>query len=294
MKNINLNLLETFFTVYKLRSYTKAAKMLGKTVTGIVNHIQKIELEREKKLFIKTGGCLSPTEEAQRIYNDLYQHFHSLELALRGFNCPKEKKHLDIITSTGESLLWLMTDLYNFSLENNTQHYNIHTTEQSHLTDPKSYDVIALPQNNEYPGYKMIPVASFCTKLYASKEYIAKFGCPLTAEDLDHHRIISFYNRSDTYRGDPDWALRVGRPQSNPREAFITINNAMGIGKAASLGIGIAALTDNNPYIELSQLTQVLPNLSSLPSTLYIGYNILLANNEWVRSIEKRFASSYN
>lgn len=288
MQSINLNILETFFEVYKLRSYTKASKTLKRTVASVVNHIQKLEEAQGKKLFSKKHMSLHPTEEANKIYHALYQHFHSLELALGSFHDEKEKSYLDIITSTGASMIWLLTELQKFSLKNDDQRFRIHTTEESHLTDPTLYDIIALPQKCDYPDYKMMHVASFHNQLYASEEYIEKFGIPQTPEELDNHRIISFYNRNENHRGDPDWALRIGRPVSNPREPFMIINNATGMGKAVALGIGIGPLTDDNPYIESSKLRLILPEFSGPISHLYINYNVLLANNTFIKEIEKK------
>ena len=288
MDNLNLNILETFFEVYKVGSYTKASKTLGRTVTGVANHIQKLELIRGKKLFIKEGMSLRPTDEANVIYQSLYQHFHSFELALRSFNGTNEKAHFEIITSTGASLLWLISELKKFTEKNQSFRYRIHTTEEPTITEPYLYDIIALPQNKKYQGYKMLHVATFCSRLYVSKEYANQYGIPASLEDLDKHRLISFYNRSEMNRGDPDWHLRVGRPASDPREPFMCINNAMGVGKAVALGIGIAALTDNNPYIEESSLIPVLPELSSPPSKLYISYNVLLSNSDLIKEFEKK------
>ena len=287
MENINLNILETFFEVYKLRSYTKAAKTLGRTVTGVANHIQKLELSISKKLFIKEGLSLRPTDEANTLYKNLYRHYHSFEIALRSFNGIKEKTHFDIITSTGASLLWLITALKNFSKTNTSFRYRIHTTEDNVISDPYLYDIIAIPQNKKYQGYKMLPAASFRSKLYASKEYIDLNGLPNTPEELDSHQLISFYNRNEMNRGDPDWHLRVGRPTSDPREPFMSINNAMGIGKAVALGIGIGALTDDNPYIHSDSLIRILPDFSGPTAKLYISYNVLLSNSDLIDFFEK-------
>jgi len=62
----------------------------------------------------------------------------------------------------------------------------------------------------------------------------------------------------------------------------------MGIGQSVAYGLGIAALTDNNPSIQPHNLVCILPKLISPPSTLYIFYNPKLGNNLFIKEIIKK------
>jgi len=290
MKEINLNLLNTFFYVYKLRSYTKASVSLECTPSNITQKIQRLEQTLGSVLFLKRKKTLDPTDEAHKLFEKTYKHFQSLEAEINSFQSRQTTSHLEIITSTGASLLWLISEINSFTEKHANFSFRIYTTEDSTIHPDTSFDIIALPQNLDLPNYKKIAAVSFTTKLYASEKYIGKFGAPQTSEDLDNHRLISFYHKSSIYRGDPDWHLRIGRPPSDPRRPFIVVNNLMGIGQSVAFGLGIAALTDNNPYIHSHHLIRILPKLKSPPSILYIFYNPTLGNNPFIKEIVRRIS----
>jgi len=293
VKGINLNLLSTFFSVYKLRSYTKASASLECTPSNISQKIQRLEQIIGSILFVKRKKSLDPTEEAHKLFEKTYKHFHSIEAEISSFKSGQTNSHLEILTSTGASLVWLISEISNFTEKQDSFSFSLHTTEDSTLHPDSSFDLVALPQNLELPNYKKIAATSFTTKLYSSQRYIDKFGVPQTPEDLDNHRLISFYHKSNIYRGDPDWHLRVGRPPSDPRRPFMVVNNMMGIGQAVGCGLGIAALTDNNPYIHSHSLICILPQLTSPTSTLYIFYNPTLGNNPFIKEIiQKKLVNS--
>jgi DNA-binding transcriptional LysR family regulator len=288
MKEINLNLLNTFFYVYKLRSYTKASASLECTPSNITQKIQRLEQILDSALFVKRKKALDPTDEAHKLFEKTYKHFQSLEEEINSFQSRQTTFHLEILTSTGASLVWLISEINNFTEKHADFSFRICTTEDSTIHPDSSFDIIALPQKLDLPNYKKIAAVSFTTKLYASQKYIDKFGVPQTPEDLDNHRLISFYHKSSIYRGDPDWHLRVGRPPSDPRKSFLIVNNMMGIGQSIASSLGIAALTDNNPYIQSHHLIRILPKLKGTSSTLYVLYKPTLENNPFIREMMKK------
>jgi len=286
MKKINLNLLETFFAVYKLRSYTKAAAYLDCTASNVRQKMQRLEALTGSTYFVKKNKALVPTREAENLYGKAYRHFHSLEMEVNTLESDRRNYHLEVLTSTGASMLWTIAVIENFIKNHEGITFGIHTTEDSALNPGDSYDFLVLPQNFEHRNYIKMSVGKFSTMLYASQAYLDKFGTPQSPEDLDDHRLISFYHKSDSYRGDTDWSLRIGRPLSDPRNPFLIINNMLGISQAVGDGMGIAALTDNNPYIESHNLIRVLPEFAGPPVNFYIFYNTLLGNSPFVKFIQ--------
>src|SRR5262249_998879 len=88
-------------------------------------------------------------------------------------------------------------------------------------------------------------------------------------EDLDHHRLISYYHNKAGHRGDLDWHLRIGAKE--PRVPYLTINSAIGLHEALVLGLGIVVVTQEFPHIQSqpkfdssqasSSLINILPNV---------------------------------
>jgi DNA-binding transcriptional LysR family regulator len=79
--------------------------------------------------------------------------------------------------------------------------------------------------------------------IYASPEYIKKRGMPKSVEDLDNHRIVTF-GQAPTYLTAVNWLETAGRPEGNPRQSFLRVNNAYGLRRVVQAGVGIASLAD--------------------------------------------------
>jgi DNA-binding transcriptional LysR family regulator len=80
--------------------------------------------------------------------------------------------------------------------------------------------------------------------VYAAPSYISRYGEPLTLEELDNHRIISFGEPAPNYLLDVNWLETAARPDDDPRVPVLQINSLTSIKRACLLGIGIAMLPD--------------------------------------------------
>lgn len=114
---------------------------------------------------------------------------------------------------------------------------------------------------------KLMPVK---TSLYASREYLEKYGTPQTSEDLDHHRII-VYGEDNERMQSANWAQRAGRDDMRPRPPSLTVNNVVAMVRSAEAGLGVADLPD---YIIRpdSNLVKVLPNMQGPAFELFFIY----------------------
>lgn len=279
----NLNHLETFFSIFQTGSYTKSSKELGCTPSNVRQKIQRFQDIVGTELFMNKRKCLYPTNEATKIYNQLYPSFRSLEVQANSLTNQKINNKINILTTTGSSLSLIVQALHDFLKDGGENNFCIHTTEDPDLKSNAAYDIAFLPQHIGCGDYCKIPLIKIPTKLYASKEYLDIYGIPQFAEDLDTHKIISFYHSSDHYRGDVDWPLRIGRPPSDPRLPSLVINNSMGIGSAVSLGMGIAALARNHPFINQFNLIPILPDEIGPAVTVYFYYSPALGNSTFVK-----------
>jgi DNA-binding transcriptional LysR family regulator len=79
--------------------------------------------------------------------------------------------------------------------------------------------------------------------IWASNEYVKKYGLPKAVEDLDKHRIITM-GQMPSYLDSVNWLEVAGRREGDPRPPVLRVNNAYGLRRAAQAGIGIASLAD--------------------------------------------------
>ena len=142
-------------------------------------------------------------------------------------------------------------------------------------------------------------LSSVNTSLYAAPSYLEKYGTPEVPQDLDHHRII-VYGEQISPMHHANWAQRVGRDDRPPREASLTVNNVIGMVRAAEAGLGVADLPD---YMipENSNLVKVLPGMKGPHFDLYFIYpsdlrrsNRIAAFRDFVTSEISEFRATEN
>ena len=93
--------------------------------------------------------------------------------------------------------------------------------------------------------------------VYASPDYIKRFGEPKTLEDLDQHRIISFGGDQPSYLLEMHWLTTVGRDRASRAPRHFEVNNIAALKPAVETGAGIAVLPDYAVDGD-SELVQVL------------------------------------
>jgi DNA-binding transcriptional LysR family regulator len=80
--------------------------------------------------------------------------------------------------------------------------------------------------------------------VYASTEYLKRFGQPERLSDLDNHRIMSFGGPVPHYLLAVHWLATAGRDARDPRSYHLLVNNVTSLKKAVEKGAGIAVLPD--------------------------------------------------
>ena len=78
MLNINLNLLKSFFAVYKSGGITKAAAMLNLAPPAVTYNIKQLEKQLGHKLFVTHKKGADPTDKAKEIFPQIETAFESL------------------------------------------------------------------------------------------------------------------------------------------------------------------------------------------------------------------------
>lgn len=97
------------------------------------------------------------------------------------------------------------------------------------------------------------------TALYATQEYIDKYGLPKKVSDLDDHRIIAYGAKASDEMKVLDFALTLGREGQKPREAGLSINNVSALVTTVAAGLGIGGLPNYLAGLE-PNLQKILPD----------------------------------
>lgn len=262
MEKVDLNKLTTFYYVALEGSYQKASNHLGIKPPYISKQITALEESFKCKLFKRSHRSLILTEEGEKFLKSAQIIVEQVKRLEEISNSDKngEDETIRIVTTTGVTNLWLVKKLKDFlELQPNYKLRIMTTDEKIDLTNHFA-DIAILPKMDSNPNITYRKLFSFNLKLYASKQYLEKFGTPEKPEDLDRHRLISFYHNEAGHRGNVDWHLTLGSKNKEPRIPFLVINSAIGQFEAAMQDLGILAISEEFPYIKPTSLVRVLPN----------------------------------
>ena len=290
MSKLKLSWLETFFVTFQAKSYTRAAAIIECSPANVKKHIGHMEEVLGKQLFIKKNKALVPTADAKHLFNKTYNHFENLERECSAIDNSPSDETLKIVTSTGASMFWTIDAISEMSKSIENASVFVHTSESETLDLSEEFDILAWPQPVNDPKYKLIKKIPLFTKLFASEAYLNQMGEVKTSQDLDNHKLISFYRSQTSYRGDSDWPLREGRKQSSPRVPSVIVDNANGIAKAIINGLGIGVLTTNSPYTAFPGVVPVLPDIYHESGDIYLLHNIDASNKPGVNYFIKHFS----
>ncbi len=138
----------------------------------------------------------------------------------------------------------------------------------------KEVDAVISPFIKDDDSLIQTYLTTFHLRLYASKDYLEKFGIPQSPSDLNHHRLLSY---GDTQTLHPfsqaNWHLTVGLKKGMVREPSAMINSAAGLFNLASANMGIASISREHPPLKDSSLIEVLPQIQGPTIEAYFVYS---------------------
>ena len=98
------------------------------------------------------------------------------------------------------------------------------------------------PSQNDLIRRKLFTVHNH---VYASLDYVKKYGAPRTLADLDRHRFLTYGGTAPPHLRRLNWLETAGRENGMPpRTATLQINNVLGLIEGVRRGLGIAVLPD--------------------------------------------------
>jgi DNA-binding transcriptional LysR family regulator len=279
--------LRVFYYVAKAKSFNQAAQHLNISQSALSRSIQLLEHLLKAQLFNRLSTGLVLTKEGNILFEKVKDMFSSLEDAksLIQEEMSEPCGSLKVATTVALASLWLVEIVPGF-LET---YPNIELDIIGHDADVKAReaDISIRPFIADQPSLIQDYLFSCFLQLYASPEYLKKYGTLRTASDLDQHRIITFGKSTIRPYRDVDWPLRTGIKQPDVRKPYISINSSQGACRLAELGLGIVALSKELPGIEKMNLLPILPQVKGPIIDLYCVYPAALRNSKRVHVFGK-------
>ena len=275
--------LRIFHTAAESGSFTHAAEKLGMSQSAVSRQISALEDDLGLKLFIRHARGLVLTEVGEQLFRTAHRMHWELQQVETQMSESQDVPTgpLIVTTTVGIGSTWLSSRLDEFLKLYPLIQLEIRLNDAELDLAMREADVairLHRPNQSEMIQRKLFTVHNH---FYASNGYVAEYGMPTSAEQLDDHRIISFGEPVPSYLGDINFLERMGRTDSSPRRAALKVNSIYGMMHACRAGTGIAMLPD---YVTESEdrLVQVLPEIELPAYEAFFVYPPALKNSKRV------------
>lgn len=238
--------LRIFHAAAQAGSFTHAGDTLHMSQSAVSRQVSALEQDLGVPLFHRHARGLLLTEQGELLYRTAGDVLMKLEAVQSSMADSKEKPSgtLRVTTTVGLGSTWLTSRISNFiDLYPDVDLQLIFDDEELDLGMRQADVAIRLRQPTQ-PDLIQRKLFTVHLHVYASPDYIQRFGSPSSIEDIDNHRVITFGEQAPAYLRAMNWLDTAGRTASNPRRSVLKVNNIMAIKRAVQTGAGIAILPD--------------------------------------------------
>jgi len=265
--------LKVFHAAAEAGSFTHAGEHLGLSQSAVSRQVSALEQELTVSLFHRHARGLILTEQGELLYRTAHEVFMKLESARAKLTDSRERPNgdLKITTTVGMGVHWLTPRLGEFGELYPDIRITLITSDEELDLAMREADVAIRLRQPTQPDLIQRKLFSVHYHVYASPEYLKRFGTPRTHDDLDKHQLLVLGGHVPTYLQNTRWLVEVGRNGKGPRSAHLIINNVIGILRACQAGLGIAMLPD---YIveEDGGLVQLFGDSETIARDAYFVY----------------------
>ena len=265
--------LRVFHAVAEAGSFTHAGESLNLSQSAVSRQISALEESLSVPLFHRHARGLILTEQGELLFRTAREVFAKLAMAegLISESKDRPKGPLKITTTVAFGSIWLTPRIREF-LDLYPEIQVSLVVDDSELDlSMREADVAIRMSPPRQPDLIQRHLVSVQVHIYASNEYLQKYGTPQRPEDLEDHRIIVYGEDARPPVPGVNWLLEVGVKPGLDRRPILTVNNTYGMLRAIMSGLGVAALPASVAN-EHWGVVRVLPEVSGPPQEAYFVY----------------------
>ena len=237
--------LRIFHSVADAGSFTHAGRELGLSQSAVSRQISALEDGLSVPLFHRHARGLILTEQGEVLYRTAHEVFTKLTAAQTRLMDSREKPsgELRITTTVGLGSVWLTPRLREFTELYPQINVTLLLDDRELDLAMREADVAIRLRRPTQPDLIQRKLFTVHHHIYASTDYVKKYGIPKSSEDLDKHKIVTM-GQVPSYLDPVNWLETAGRPEGESRPVALRVNNAYGLRRAVQSGIGIGSLAD--------------------------------------------------
>lgn len=264
LRNFDWEKAKNFYYVAKLGSFANAGAFLNISPSALSRQVIYLEQHLGCPLLSRHSSGVKLTRKGKELFAIVETTF----VGLKGFTqnthaaMANGKKRKICIASTHAIITYILHDLI---LDYNERHPELvfELIVEDHLIDIilNDVDIAIRPYDSETRGILQEPLFFLEKKLFASYQYLEKYGEPKAVEDLRFHHLIAFGHPEIHPYADINWILRLGMPVGQLHEPIFTSTSVECLVKTATRGLGIIGSYEEMEIVKNSKLKNILPDI---------------------------------
>lgn len=238
--------LRIFHAAAEAGSFTHAGEALNLSQSAVSRQVSALEYDLGVTLFHRHARGLVLTEQGDELYRTAHDVFMKLEAAKVRLADSKERPSgtLRVTTTVGLGSTWLTSRVNNFIDLYPEIDLQLQLADNELDLNMRESDVAIRLHKPTQPDLIQRKLFTVHFHLYASADYLKRFGPFTTLDDIGKHRLIAFGKPSPDHLKDMNWLMRVGMDGRNERVPVLTVNNVQAMKRAVQRGVGVALLPD--------------------------------------------------
>lgn len=255
--------MQLFVQVAENNSFVKAAEKLGLATSTISQRIQKLEQRLGLQLLHRTTRKISLTEAGLHYFEKARQIIHDAEVLYQSLDQLTDNPMGSVRISAPMDFTYQIFAPLIPLFYQRFPHIRLDIDTSSRRVDLLSEPFDLAIRMGEIHNENLIArkLTDFCFYLYASQDYLARYGTPQTLAELALHRCLAFQQNH--------WQLqdRHNKTHKVYFDAVLTGQNLGLLGQLSATGMGIALLPEM--LGKHFGLQTVLPHFSGKTETAY-------------------------
>lgn len=274
--------LKQFYFVAKAANFTRAGERLNISQSALSRSVRSLEDALHSKLFQRNTRGVILTKQGEILFDHVSQMMDAVQHAQNSIREEGDEPQglLKVSATYGVAMLYIAPHIPGFIEQYPKIRLTLLGTDLAPDLDLCEADVVIHPFMPNHVNYIQRYLATMHLKVFASTDYLKKYGTPKTVHDLKHHNLIGYGDHTNHPYHSSNWLLTVGLPEGQMREPYIQANSTQTRVLFAQSHMGIISVPGEHPGIEQSGLVEIILDVPGPTIDLYYIYSKQLKNSK--------------
>ena len=257
---------KTFYYIAKSGSFTKAAQTLRLSQPSLSRQVAQLEDHLGCPLLIRRKKGIELTRKGEELLEIVGTIFVDLTGFVRYMHAATskekgKKRRIRISSSHAINTYILKKLILEYAKDRPDLVFEMISNDQVIDLVMNDVDIAIRPYDPKARRVQQELLFTLEKKLYASTNYLEKYGEPQTVEDLKYHHLIAPAHPREYPYADVQWILRLGMTEDNMHVPVFTSNSIECLIEAAQNDMGIVAAYQEMKIVQDSSLKNVLSGI---------------------------------